>query len=150
LTSIRTGHADVVIAGGADASLTPLTFAGFCSLRALSTTFNDTPARASRPFDKRRDGFVMGEGAATLVLESLEHAKKRKAPIYGEVAGYGATSEAHHMVIPKEGGTEMAVTIGLALRDAGVSAAQVDHVNAHATSTPIGDPVEVAAIRRVF
>jgi 3-oxoacyl-[acyl-carrier-protein] synthase II len=150
LTCIRSGQADVVIAGGADASLTPLTFAGFCSLRALSTAFNDAPARASRPFDRARDGFVMGEGAGMLILESLRHAVKRKAHIYAEVAGYGATSEAHHMVIPKEGGAEMAVTMALALRDAGVSPAQVDHVNAHATATPIGDPVEVAAIRRVF
>jgi len=150
LTCIRAGQADVVIAGGADASLTPLTFAGFCSLRALSTSFNDAPARASRPFDRARDGFVMGEGAGTLVLESLGHALKRKARIYAEVAGYAATSEAHHMVIPKEDGSEMAVTMQLALRDAAVPAAQVDHINAHATATPIGDPVEVTAIRRVF
>ncbi len=150
LTCIRAGQADVIIAGGADASLTPLTFAGFCSLRALSTAFNDAPARASRPFDRARDGFVMGEGAGVLILESLDHALRRKARIYAEVAGYGATSEAHHMVIPKEDGSEMAVTMQLALRDAGVPAAQVDHINAHATATPIGDPVEVAAIRRVF
>jgi 3-oxoacyl-[acyl-carrier-protein] synthase II len=150
LTCIRAGQADVVIAGGADASLTPLTFAGFCSLRALSTSFNDVPARASRPFDRARDGFVMGEGAGTLILESLAHARKRQARIYAEVAGYGATSEAHHMVIPKEDGSEMAVTMAMALRDAGISPADVDHVNAHATATPIGDPVEVTAIRRVF
>lgn len=150
LTCIRTGQADVVIAGGADASITPLTFAGFCSLRALSTAFNDAPARASRPFDRARDGFVMGEGAGVLILESLAHARRRKARIYAEVAGYAATSEAHHMVMPKEDGSEMAVTMELALRDAGVPAAHVDHVSAHATATPIGDPVEVAAIRRVF
>ncbi len=150
LTCIRTGQADVMIAGGADASLTPLTFAGFCSLRALSTSFNDAPARASRPFDRARDGFVLGEGAATLILESLSHARKRKARIYAEVAGYGATSEAHHMVIPKEDGSEMAITMALALRDAGLSPAAVGHINAHATATPIGDPVEVTAIRRLF
>ena len=150
LTSIRTGQADVVIAGGADASITPLTFAGFCSLRALSTAFNNDPARASRPFDRARDGFVMGEGAGVLILESLDRAVRRKARIYAEVAGYGATSEAHHMVIPKEDGSEMAATMQLALADAGVHAAQVDHINAHATATPIGDPVEVAAIRRLF
>ena len=150
LVFIRSGHADVVFVGGADASLTPLTFAGFCSLRALSTAFNAEPARASRPFDRARDGFVMGEGAGTLVVESLRHAVKRKARIYAEVAGYAATSEAHHMVVPKEDGSEMAVTMALALRDAGVTAAQVDHVNAHATATPIGDPVEATAIRRVF
>jgi 3-oxoacyl-[acyl-carrier-protein] synthase II len=150
LTSIRTGQADVVIVGGADASLMPLTFGGFCSLRALSTAFNHEPARASRPFDRARDGFVMGEGAGVLILESLDHALRRKARIYAEVAGYGATSEAHHMVIPKEDGSEMAATMELALADAGIPAARVDHINAHATSTPIGDPVEAAAIRRVF
>jgi 3-oxoacyl-[acyl-carrier-protein] synthase II len=150
LTAIRTGRADVVLTGGADASLTPLTFAGFCSLRALSTAFNGEPARASRPFDRARDGFVMGEGAGTLILESLRHAVKRKARIYAEVAGYAATSEAYHMVIPKEDGSEMAMTMTLALQDAGIAPAQVDHVNAHATATPIGDPVEVTAIRRTF
>jgi 3-oxoacyl-[acyl-carrier-protein] synthase II len=150
LVAIRTGRADVMIAGGADASLTPLTFAGFCSLRALSTSFNDAPARASRPFDRARDGFVMGEGAGMLILESLRHAAKRKARIYAEVMGYAASSEAHHMVIPKEDGSEMAMTITLALADAGVPASRVDHINAHATATPIGDPVEVTAIRRVF
>ncbi len=150
LTSIRTGQADVVIAGGADASITPLTFAGFCSLRALSTAYNDEPARASRPFDRARDGFVMGEGAGVLILESLDRALRRKARIYAEVVGYGATSEAHHMVIPKEDGSEMAATMQLALADAGIPAAEVDHINAHATATPIGDPVEAAAIRRLF
>jgi 3-oxoacyl-[acyl-carrier-protein] synthase II len=138
LCCIRSGRADVVITGGADASLTPLTFAGFCSLRALSTAFNDEPARASRPFDRARDGFVMGEGAGTLILESLSHAVKRKAHIYAEVAGYGATSEAHHMVIPKEGGVEMAVTMTLALRMPGCRP-PVDHVNTR--RHPIGDPV---------
>jgi 3-oxoacyl-[acyl-carrier-protein] synthase II len=150
LGAIRAGQADVVIAGGAEASLTPLAFAGFCALRALSTAYNDEPARASRPFDRARDGFVMGEGAATLVLESLDHAVRRKAPIYAEVAGYAATSEAFHMVIPKEDGSEMAVTMSMALRDARVSPSEVDYINAHATSTPIGDPVEVTAIRSVF
>lgn len=150
LNAIRNGQADVVIAGGADASLTPLTFAGFCSLRALSTAFNKEPARASRPFDRGRDGFVMGEGAGVLILESLDRAVRRKARIYAEVAGYGATSEAHHMVIPKEDGSEMAVTMQLALSDAGVPMSDVDHISAHATATPIGDPVEIAAIRRLF
>ena len=150
LNAIRTGQADVILASGADASLTPLTVAGFCALRALSTAFNAEPARASRPFDRKRDGFVMGEGAGTLVLESLRHAVKRKARIYAEVAGYAATSEAHHMVMPKEDGSKMATTMALALEDAGVSPAEVDHVNAHATATPLGDPVEVTAIRRTF
>jgi len=150
LSVIRAGQADVVITGGAEASITPLTFAGFCSLRALSTGFNDAPARASRPFDRARDGFVMGEGAGMLIVESLAHARRRKARIYAEVAGYAATSEAHHMVIPKEDGSEMAVTMELALRDAGIPQTGVDLLSAHATATPIGDPVEVAAIRRVY
>ena len=150
LTCIRSGQADVVIAGGAEASITPLTFAGFCSLRALSTSFNDAPARASRPFDRARDGFVMGEGAGTLVLESLSHAVARKARIYAEVVGYGATSEAYHMVTPKADGSEMAATMALALQNAGMAPDEVDHINAHATGTPLGDPVEVTAIRSVF
>jgi 3-oxoacyl-[acyl-carrier-protein] synthase II len=150
LNVIRAGQADVVITGGADASITPLTFAGFCSLRALSTAFNDTPTRASRPFDRARDGFVMGEGAGVLIVESLAHAVRRKARIYAEVAGYAATSEAYHMVMPKDDGSEMAVTMELALQDAGIPASRVDHLSAHATATPVGDPVEVAAIRRVF
>lgn len=147
---IRTGQADVVVAGGADASITPLSFAGFCALRALSTAFNDTPERASRPFDRARDGFVMGEGAGVLVLESLPHALRRRARLYAEVAGYAATSEAYHMVMPKGDGVEMMRTMAFALRDAGVPAARVDYVNAHATATPVGDPVEVAAMRQLF
>jgi 3-oxoacyl-[acyl-carrier-protein] synthase II len=150
LTAIRTGQADIVLTVGADASITPLVFAGFCSLRALSTGFNDQPERASRPFDRARDGFVMGEGAGALILESLAHAKKRRARIYAEVAGYAATSEAHHMVIPKEDGVEVATTMALALKDAGVAPRQVDYINAHATSTQIGDAVEAKAIRQLF
>jgi len=150
LSCIRSGQADVVITVGADASITPLVFAGFCSLRVLSTGFNDRPQQASRPFDRSRDGFVMGEGAGALILESLAHAKKRQARIYAEVAGYAATSEAYHMVIPREDGEEVAATIRLALEDAAVSPAQVDYINAHATSTQIGDAVEVKAIRQVF
>lgn len=150
LTCIRSGQADSVIVVGADASITPLVFAGFCSLRVLSTGFHHAPARASRPFDCARDGFVMGEGAAALILESLPHARKRKARIYAEVAGYAGTSEAHHMVIPREDGIEVAATMSLALANAEVTPAQVDYINAHATSTQIGDAVEVKAIRRVF
>ncbi len=147
---IRDGRADVVIVVGADASITPLVFAGFCSLRALSTKYNDRPASASRPFDRARDGFVMGEGAGALILESLAHAKKRRARTYAEVAGYAATSEAYHMVIPKEDGVEVATTMKLALADAGVIPARVDYINAHATSTAIGDAVEINALRQVF
>jgi 3-oxoacyl-[acyl-carrier-protein] synthase II len=150
LNLIRAGQADVVIVGGADASITPLSFAGFCALRALSTSFNDTPERASRPFDRARDGFVMGEGAGVLVLESLPHALRRGAPVYAEVAGYAATSEAHHMVMPKTDGVEMMRTMALALRDAGLPASRVDYINAHATATPVGDPVEATAIRLLF
>jgi 3-oxoacyl-[acyl-carrier-protein] synthase II len=150
LQCIREGRADVVITVGADASITPLVFAGFCSLRALSTKYNDHPGKASRPFDRGRDGFVMGEGAGALILESAAHAKKRKAQIYAEVAGYAATSEAYHMVIPREDGEEVATTMRLALADAGITPAQVDYINAHATSTTIGDAVEVKALRNVF
>jgi 3-oxoacyl-[acyl-carrier-protein] synthase II len=150
MNCIRSGQADTVVAAGADASITPLVFAGFCSLRALSTKFNETPAKASRPFDRLRDGFVLGEGAGALILESLPHAKKRKARAYAEVAGYAATSEAYHMVIPREDGVEIAETIRLALKDAGIAPAQVDYINAHATSTPVGDNVEIKGIRQVF
>ena len=150
LHCIREGRADVVIVVGADASITPLVFAGFCSLRALSSKFNDHPEKASRPFDWSRDGFVMGEGAGTLILESDAHAKKRKARIYAEIAGYAATSEAYHMVIPREDGVEVANTMKLALADADVTPAQVDYINAHATSTTIGDAVEAKAIKQLF
>ena len=150
MNCIRSGQADTVVAAGADASITPVAFAGFCSLRALSTKFNETPAKASRPFDRLRDGFVLGEGAGALILESLSHARKRKARVYAEVAGYAATSEAYHMVIPREDGVEIAETIRLALKDARIAPAQVDYINAHATSTPVGDNVEIKGIRQVF
>ncbi len=147
---IRQGQADMMIATGADASITPLVFAGFCSLRALSTRYHDQPSHASRPFDRGRDGFVMGEGAGTIILESLQHAIRRKAKIYAEVAGYGSTSEAYHMVIPKEDGVDIARTMTLALHDAKLEAKHVDYVNAHATSTVVGDEVEVKGLRTVF
>lgn len=150
LYCIRTGQADAVIVVGADASITPLVFAGFCSLRALSSKFNDQPERASRPFDRNRDGFVMGEGAGALIVESLAHAKKRRARIYAELAGYAATSEAYHMVIPREDGEEVATTMTLALKAADVKPGEVDYINAHATSTNIGDAVESKAIHALF
>ena len=140
----------MIIATGADASITPLVFAGFCALRALSTQYQDQPSHASRPFDRGRDGFVMGEGAGTVILESLQHATRRKARIYAEVAGYAAASEAYHMVVPKEDGLDIARTMTLALKDAKLEAKQVDYVNAHATSTVVGDEVEVKALRAVF
>lgn len=147
---IRHGQADMMIAVGADASITPLVFAGFCSLRALSTRYNSQPHQASRPFDRGRDGFVMGEGAGTLILESLQHATRRKARVYAELVGYASTSEAYHMVIPKEDGLDIARTMTLALQDAKVEPKQVDYVNAHATSTIVGDEVEVRGLRAVF
>jgi 3-oxoacyl-[acyl-carrier-protein] synthase II len=150
LSCVRAGQADVIITVGAEASITPLAFAGFASLRTLSTSFNDRPTEASRPFDRARDGFVMGEGAGALVVESLAHARRRKARIYAEVAGYAATSEAYHMVIPREDGREAAHTMALALADAGMTPGAVDYINAHATATPIGDPVEIRAIRRLL
>ena len=150
LHAIRSGKADVIIAVGAEASITPLAFAGFCSLRALSSKYNETPTLASRPFDRGRDGFVMGEGAGALILETLQHAKRRNASIYGEVAGYASTSEAHHMVVPREDGSDIAKAMTLALDDAKLRPAQVDYVNAHATSTLIGDEVEIRGIRQVF
>lgn len=150
LMSIRSGQADVIIAAGADASITPLVFAGFCSMRALSSEFNNMPERASRPFDRARDGFVMGEGAGALIVESLAHAKKRKARIYAELVGYASTSEAYHMVIPREDGEEICTTMTLALKSADVPLDQVDYINAHATSTSIGDAVEAKAIRLLF
>ena len=150
LNTIRTGKADMIIAAGADASITPLVFAGFCSLRALSSRYNDRPTHASRPFDRGRDGFVMGEGAGALILETLQHAKRRRARIYAEVAGYASSSEAYHMVVPKEDGAEIAKTMRLALDDAQLRPGQVDYVNAHATSTMVGDEVEVRGLRQVF
>ncbi len=150
LNTIRMGKADMMIAAGADASITPLVFAGFCSLRALSSRYNEQPTRASRPFDRGRDGFVMGEGAGALILETLQHAKRRRAKIYAEVAGYASTSEAYHMVVPKEDGAEMANTMKLALADAQLRPAQVNYVNAHATSTTVGDDVEVRGLRHLF
>ena len=149
-SSIRAGQTDVVIVGGADASITPLVLAGFGTLRALSQRYNDQPERASRPFDRGRDGFVLGEGAGALILESLPHARTRRAKIYAEVAGYAATSEAYNMVIPQEDGAEMAATMAMALRNARITPAQVDYVNAHATSTVRGDEVEIRAIRRLL
>jgi 3-oxoacyl-[acyl-carrier-protein] synthase II len=150
LSFLRGGQADAMIVIGTEASITPLSLGGFTSLRALSTSFNDTPERASRPFDRARDGFVMGEGAAALILETLPHARKRKARMYAEVAGYAATSEAYHMVMPQEDGRESARTMELALDDAGLAPSRIDYINAHATGTPVGDPVEIRAIRRVL
>lgn len=146
---IRSGRADVVIAGGAEAAIMALNVGAFAVMRAMSTR-NDEPERASRPFDKGRDGFVLGEGAGVVILESLEHALARKAKIYAVAAGAGYSSDAHHISLGAPDGEGVTFAIRAALRDAGVTPAQVVHVNAHATSTPGGDPLEAKAIATAF
>lgn len=143
---IRSGRADVMFSGGTEAAITPLGFAGFCSIKALSTR-NDSPMTASRPFDKTRDGFVMGEGAAVLVLEELEHAKKRGAKIYGLVTGYGANADAYHITQPRPDGSGASECLKLAIEDAGIDPAEIDYINAHGTSTPLNDAAETKAIK---
>lgn len=146
---IRDGDADAFLAGGSEAAIVPLGIGGFGAMKALSTR-NDEPTRASRPFDKGRDGFVMGEGAGVVVLESLEHATKRGARIYGEILGYGLTADAYHMTSPPENGEGAQRCMKMALKKAGISADEVDYVNAHGTSTPVGDLCEVRAVKAVF
>ncbi|HPT96782.1 MAG TPA: beta-ketoacyl-ACP synthase II [Armatimonadota bacterium] len=146
---IRRGDADVMIAGGTEAAITPMGVGGFCAARALSTR-NDEPERASRPFDKDRDGFVPGEGVGVLVLESEEHARARGAMIYAEVAGYGMTGDAHHITAPAPGGEGAARAMLLALKDAGMAPSDVDYINAHGTSTQANDVAETAAIKRAY
>ncbi|MEM7793995.1 MAG: beta-ketoacyl-ACP synthase II [Cyanobacteria bacterium P01_C01_bin.118] len=143
---VQNGYAQAMICGGTEAAITPLSFAGFASARALSTR-NDDPDHASRPFDKGRDGFVMGEGAGILILEELDHALSRGAHIYAEMVGYGMTCDAYHMTAPVPGGAGAARSMELALKDAGISPADVSYVNAHGTSTPANDPTETAAIK---
>jgi 3-oxoacyl-[acyl-carrier-protein] synthase II len=143
------GDADVMIAGGSEASVTPIAIAGFCSLKALSQR-NDDPARASRPFDKGRDGFVLSEGSAVVVLETLEHATARGATPLCEVVGYGSTSDAHHITAPAPEGEGAARAMQAAIDDAGIAPEQVDYINAHGTSTPLNDRFETMAIRRIF
>ncbi|WP_432774266.1 beta-ketoacyl-ACP synthase II [Brevibacillus gelatini] len=149
LRLIQFDHADVMIAGGAEATVRPMAFAGFCSAKAMSTR-NDEPQKASRPFDKDRDGFVMGEGAGVLILEELEHAKKRGANIIAEVIGYGMSADAHHITAPSPGGEGAARCMKNALRDAGIDPTEVDYINAHGTSTDQGDIAETLAIKEVF
>jgi 3-oxoacyl-[acyl-carrier-protein] synthase II len=146
---IRRGDADAMIAGGAEAAVSPLALGGFCAMRAL-TRRNDDPPAASRPFDAGRDGFAMAEGAAIVVLEELEHARRRGAPIYGEVVGYGMSADAYHITAPCPDGDGMARAMGAAIGDAGISPDLVDYVNAHGTATPAGDAAEVRALERVF
>ena len=147
--AIRSGVCDVVIAGGAEATITPLGLGGFCTMKALSTR-NDDPGTASRPFDKDRDGFVMGEGSTILILEELERARKRGAKIYAELLGYGASADAHHVTAPAPGGEGAARAMTAALADAGVPASAIDYINAHGTSTPYNDLFETMAIKTVF
>ncbi len=149
LRLLRAGDADVMICGGAESTITPMAVAGFSSARALSTR-NDDPQRASRPFDRDRDGFVIGEGAGILVLETESHARRRDAPILCELGGYGASADAFHLTAPAEDGDGAARAMRRALQDAGLAPQDVDYVNAHGTSTPAGDPVEVTAVKSVF
>jgi len=142
--------ADVMVCGGAEAAICRLGIAGFAAARALSTNFNDEPTRASRPWDEARDGFVMGEGAGILVLEELEHAKKRGAKIYAEVIGYGMSGDAHHITAPAEDGSGAFRAMQNALKRAQIAADQVDYINAHGTSTPLGDEIELGAVKRLF
>jgi 3-oxoacyl-[acyl-carrier-protein] synthase II len=146
---LQRGAAEVVLAGGAEAPIVPIAMAGFCSMKAMSTS-NGEPQRASRPFDKNRDGFVIGEGAGVLVLETFEHAAARGARVYGEVAGYGCTADGYHVVAPEPEGAEAARAIRIALEDAGISPDQVDYINAHGTSTDLNDKIETLAIKKVF
>ncbi len=147
---IRYGDADVMIAGGAEAAVCELGIVGFAACKALSTNFNDTPERASRPYDRDRDGFVMGEGAGAVVLEEYEHAKARGAKIYAEVAGYGLSGDAYHITSPAPDGDGGFRSMRAALRDAGVDPADIDYVNAHGTSTPLGDEIELGAVVRLM
>ena len=147
---IQQDKADIMIAGGAESAICRIGMAGFASARALSTNFNDRPQEASRPWDKDRDGFVMGEGAGIVILEELEKAKKRHAPIYAEVIGYGMSGDAHHLTAPPEDGNGAYRAMQSAIQDAHIPLEKIDYINAHGTSTPLGDEIECQAVKRLF
>ena len=147
---IELGDADVMVAGGAEAAVCRLGVAGFAASKALSTAFNDEPAKASRPWDRARDGFVMGEGAGAVILEELGHAKARGARIYGELKGYGLSGDAHHITAPAEDGDGGFRAMKMALERAGMNFGDIDYINAHGTSTPLGDEIELGAVKRLF
>ena len=149
MQTIQRGDCDVMVAGGAEAAITPLTLSAFAAMKALSTR-NNEPTRASRPFDKDRDGFVLSEGSAIVVLEELEHARRRGARIYAELAGYGATGDAFHIAAPDEQGSGAFKAMEVALKDAELNTTDVGYINAHGTSTPLGDTAEVGAVKRLF
>jgi 3-oxoacyl-[acyl-carrier-protein] synthase II len=146
---VRSGEMDVMITGGSEAPIGPLALAGFCAARSLSTR-NDKPEKASRPFDKNRDGFVVSEGSGTLILENMERAKKRGAPIYGEIVGYGASEDAFHITAPNETGEPQAMAMKRAMEDGNIKEEEVDYINAHGTSTILNDKVETMVIKKVF
>ncbi|HEY4546338.1 MAG TPA: beta-ketoacyl-ACP synthase II [Pedomonas sp.] len=147
---IQWDDADIMVAGGAESAICPLGIAGFAQARALSTAYNDEPEKASRPYDVGRDGFVMGEGAGCVVLEEYEHAKRRGAKIYAEIVGYGLTGDAYHVTAPAEDGSGGYRSMEMALKRAGMTPGDIDYINAHGTSTPLGDEIELGAVRRLF
>ena len=149
LRLLQAGDADIMISGGAEGVITPLGLAGFCNMKAVSQR-NDEPHKASRPFDKDRDGFVMGEGAGIIILETLDHALARGAKIYAELAGYGASDDAYHMTAPEPEGKAAILAMEKAIADAGISKDEVDYINAHGTSTSLNDKTETLAIKKVF